>query len=89
MADGYTKMVKYLKEQKKIFKKMVKNHLLNFSQIRIENTNLCTYKCLMCPREKMKRKKGIMSFDNFKYILDSYDSFEKELHLQIKKKQIG
>lgn len=54
---------------------------LNFSQIRIENTNLCTYKCIMCPREKMKRKMGIMSFDDFKNILDFFDDFQEELHL--------
>lgn len=36
----------------------------------IENTNLCNAKCTMCPHSKMKRKKGIMTFDLYKHIID-------------------
>ena len=36
----------------------------------IENTNHCNAKCVMCPHGKMKRKKGTMSFDLYKHIID-------------------
>ena len=46
-----------------------------FKQIRIENTNLCGYKCIFCPREKMGRKKGIQSVSDFNIILDRIDEY--------------
>jgi len=36
----------------------------------IESTNACNYKCIMCPRENMKRKKGFMNFELYKKIID-------------------
>lgn len=39
-------------------------------EVRIENTNHCNAHCVMCPREKMTRKKGFMSFESFKKIVD-------------------
>jgi len=52
-----------------------------FSQIRIENTNICNYKCAICPREKMTRKKGIMSVDDFQYVINLFDDFDGFLNL--------
>jgi len=43
--------------------------LLN-SEIRLEPTNMCNGKCIMCPREKMKRPQGILDINLYKRILD-------------------
>jgi len=54
-------------------------------QLRIENTNLCAFKCGFCPREKMDRPQGIQSVDNFKLVLDRVEeyggAFAHEVHL--------
>lgn len=47
-----------------------KNFILKNPEIRIEPTNKCNAKCIMCPREKMKRSQGIMSFSLYKKIID-------------------
>jgi hypothetical protein len=39
-------------------------------EVRIEVTNYCEYKCSICPREKLTRSKGIISFELFKKIVD-------------------
>ena len=36
-----------------------------FEEIRIENTNICPLHCKTCPREKMSREKGRMSYADF------------------------
>lgn len=43
---------------------------LKNSEVRIEPTNLCNYHCIMCPREKHTRKKGIMSMELYKDIIN-------------------
>jgi hypothetical protein len=35
----------------------------------IENTNLCNAHCVMCPRETLTRKKGVMTFELFEKII--------------------
>ena len=40
------------------------------SEIRVEPTNMCNAKCIMCPREKMKRPQGILDMNLFKRIVD-------------------
>lgn len=40
-------------------------------EIRIEPTNYCNSKCVMCPREKLTRTKGVMDFQLFKDIIDN------------------
>lgn len=42
---------------------------LKNTEVRIEPTNLCNYECIMCPREKHTRSKGIMSMDLYRKIL--------------------
>ena len=54
---------------------------LKFSQIRIENTNACGYRCKVCPREKLTRKIGIMSLDDFSLVLDKLPPFKGIFHL--------
>jgi len=46
--------------------------------IYLETTNFCNAKCIMCPHEKMERKKGYMSWALFKKIIDECKSFEGE-----------
>lgn len=53
----------------------------HFEQIRIENTNRCGYKCVMCPRDKHTRKQGIMPIEDFELALDRVGPFGGELHL--------
>jgi organic radical activating enzyme len=43
---------------------------LKNKEVRIEPTNLCNYSCIMCPREKHTRKKGIMSMKLYHRIID-------------------
>lgn len=44
---------------------------MNFpKEVRIENTNMCNFHCIMCPREKLTRKKGIMAYELFKKIIN-------------------
>ena len=52
-----------------------------FHEIRIENTNACGYKCIMCPREKQTRQIGYMSLDDFNLVLDRVGPFQGQVHL--------
>ncbi|MCB1058467.1 MAG: SPASM domain-containing protein [Acidobacteria bacterium] len=45
-------------------------HPLVFSEIRIENTNRCGYKCFFCPRDLHTRDQGFMSLDDLALVLD-------------------
>lgn len=45
-------------------------HPLEFSEIRIENTNRCGYKCFFCPRDLHTRDQGFMSMDDLALVLD-------------------
>ncbi|MBF0104195.1 MAG: SPASM domain-containing protein [Deltaproteobacteria bacterium] len=35
----------------------------------IENTNKCNARCIICPNDKMRREKGIMTFDLYKHVI--------------------
>lgn len=39
-------------------------------EIRFEVTNKCNARCIMCPRDKMKRPQGVLDLDLYKMILD-------------------
>ena len=39
-------------------------------EIRFEVTNICNAKCIMCPREKMKRPQGVLDMALYKRVLD-------------------
>ncbi len=52
-----------------------------FKEIRIENTNSCGYKCVMCPREKLTRRIGYMPLDDFSLVLDRIGPFQGDVHL--------
>ncbi len=59
-------------------------HYLKFKEIHIENTNCCLYKCKMCPRDKLSRKLGVMSVEDFKLVLqrlEYLEQFEGTFHL--------
>ena len=51
-------------------------HSLKFSEVRIENTNRCAYRCFFCPREEMTRDKGIMPLEDLAFILDRIGEHE-------------
>ena len=54
----------------------------NFIEIRIENTNACGYKCVMCPRDKQTRDLGYMSLKDFEIVLERLpSSFQGMFHL--------
>lgn len=48
-------------------------------EIRIEVTNACNAKCIMCPREKMTRKVGIMNMKTYKRIIDECEQLNIKL----------
>lgn len=43
---------------------------LQFSEVRIENTNRCGYHCFFCPREKLERDQGVMPLEDLALVLD-------------------
>jgi Iron-sulfur cluster-binding domain/Radical SAM superfamily len=45
-------------------------HPLKFSEVRIENTNRCGYRCFFCPREEQTRAQGVMPFEDLALIVD-------------------
>ena len=51
--------------------------------VHIENTNACNAACIMCPREKMTRKIGLMDFGLFKKVINECSSRRevKEVHV--------
>ncbi|MBI5274423.1 MAG: SPASM domain-containing protein [Chlamydiales bacterium] len=53
----------------------------NFKEVRIENTNSCGYKCVMCPREKLTRSIGFMSMEDFSLVADRISPFFGSIHL--------
>lgn len=55
--------------QTQISKVVKKYQKIPFS-LRIENTNFCNGQCFMCPYPSMKRKKGTMSRELYKKIID-------------------
>lgn len=55
--------------------------MLQFTEIHIENTNSCGYKCIMCPRDEQTRKIGYMSVEDFSFLLTRLGSFEGNFHL--------
>ena len=54
---------------------------MRFKQLRIENTNLCAYRCIVCPREKHTRPTGIMSVDELEFVLGRVNGHTPEIHL--------
>lgn len=53
----------------------------HFNEVRVENTNACGYKCVMCPREKQTRGIGYMSVEDFSLILERVGSVKRDFHL--------
>jgi len=52
------------------------------SEIRLEPTNRCNGKCIMCPREKMKRPQGVMDLKLYKRIVDeAYEAGAQQIFL--------
>lgn len=48
------------------------------NEIRFETTTRCNYNCAICPREKLTRKKGTMSSEEFKHLFDKIRNERKE-----------
>jgi len=45
-------------------------HPLVFSEVRIENTNRCGYKCFFCPRDQHTRDQGFMPLEDLALVLE-------------------
>lgn len=56
---------------KNYINKKLKDFKLSDLMVSIEPSNICNAKCIMCPYQKMTRKKEIMSIDFFKKIVDN------------------
>jgi|SRR5579885_1836942 MoaA/NifB/PqqE/SkfB family radical SAM enzyme len=52
------------------------SHPLKFSEIRIENTNRCGYRCFFCPRQEQTRAQGIMPLADLALVLDRVGEHE-------------
>lgn len=48
-------------------------------EIRIENTNFCNARCVICPREKMTRPKVFMPMYHFEYLVDQAKDLSAKL----------
>ena len=44
------------------------------NELRLEVTTKCNYACIICPREKLTRKKETMSYELYKYLLDKINT---------------
>ncbi len=44
------------------------------NELRLELTTKCNYDCIICPREKLTRKRETMSYELFKYIFDKINT---------------
>ena len=59
---------------KKILNQQINNKINQYKNkpfcVRVENTNICNAKCVMCPRDLMTRKQGVMSMDISHTIID-------------------
>lgn len=42
----------------------------------IEPTNVCNFRCIMCPTDRIKEK-GFMNFENFKHVVDKIRPYAK------------
>jgi len=51
-------------------------HALRFSEVRIENTNRCGYRCFFCPREELTRRRGVMTLEDLSLVLDRVGGHE-------------
>lgn len=56
-------------------------HPLQFAELRIENTNRCSYRCFFCPRDKHTRIQGVMPFSDLELVLDRAGSHEGRVDL--------
>lgn len=66
---------------------MSKKNIMEYAdhpiQVRVENTNHCNAKCVICPREKLSRPRGYMDMALFRSIVDQcVENDVKEMHLQ-------
>jgi len=53
------------------------------NEITVELTNYCNLRCIMCPRNKMKRKVGFMDMKLFKKIIDEAAEFAELIDLDL------
>lgn len=53
----------------------------DFLEIRIENTNSCGYKCVMCPRDLHTRKIGFMPLEDVALIAERIRDYQGHFHL--------
>jgi MoaA/NifB/PqqE/SkfB family radical SAM enzyme len=52
-----------------------------FSELRIENTNACAFRCIFCPREKLTREIGIMPLQDLELVLERVGDFSGQVDL--------
>ncbi len=52
-----------------------------FDEIRIENTNHCSYSCFFCPRDKLTRARGFMTLEDLDKVLSQFPAFTGQVDL--------
>jgi MoaA/NifB/PqqE/SkfB family radical SAM enzyme len=52
-----------------------------FEEIRVENTNHCSYECFFCPRDKLTRDRGFMSLGDLEKVLAQFPDFSGQVDL--------
>jgi len=52
-----------------------------FSELRIENTNLCGFKCFICPHQSLTREKGIMPYRDLELVMQRVGTFNGRVDL--------
>lgn len=57
------------------------NYSIDYDEIRIENTNLCGYKCYFCPREELTRQKGVMPVEDLVTIISQIGDYRGSVDL--------
>ena len=72
--DRITRWLLSLARTPLLFTPYYRRHLPFPSVLLIENTNCCNAHCVMCPRERLTRTRGFMTFDLFEKIIREVSS---------------
>lgn len=66
------------------YSKLITEECPNFPYlIHLEPTNICNLKCIHCIQKDMTRKRGMMSFDTFKKVVDEISQYHCALTLDM------
>jgi MoaA/NifB/PqqE/SkfB family radical SAM enzyme len=54
------------------------HYMKNLTSVRLEATNNCAYRCVMCPHNAMSRKRGFLSTDDLEFVLKNIHAYNPD-----------